>query len=73
MIPDTARNASAQGLSEAERIMPLPPIPELFRLLTWFDNSTEWHCLLDNGVTDKPDWEQALASISLLAAVVMAR
>lgn len=73
MIPPTVTNPPAQGMSEAEQIMPLPPIPEVFRLLTFFENATEWHCLLDNGVTDNPDWEAAHASIAWLADVIQAR
>jgi hypothetical protein len=73
LIPNNARIAPAQGLSEAEQIMPLPPTPEVFRLLAFFENATEWHSCLDNGVTDSPEWEEAYASVSWLAEVIMAR
>ena len=73
MIFPTARNLSAQGLSEAEQAMPLPPIPEVFQLLAFFENSTEFHCCLDNGVTDNEDWQEAYASIAWLAEVIAAR
>lgn len=73
MIFSTARNLSAQGLTEAEQIMPLPPIPEVFRLLAFFENSTEFHSCLDNGVVDNQDWQDAHASIAWLAEVIAAR
>lgn len=73
MIFPKALNLSAQGLTEAEQAMPLPPIPEVYRLLAFFENSTEFHSCLDNGVVDNEDWQEAYASISWLAEVIAAR